>query len=164
MVEPKFPLYLCQVCRRPLDEFDEMRGDVVIATHLRHGYMIPGTPDHEPVPILASEVGNEQVGVCDFCAGTPPVWRYKAASFEGDVPFSEGRLGYGSVEDWAACEQCHTDIERDRWRQIANRALEKHGPMRVEERRLLRQQLLAFHRLFVKARKGDPERLFPATG
>lgn len=41
---------------------------------------------------------------CEFCSAANPTWLYPAESFDVGI-------GTRSIEDWAACEECHRLID-----------------------------------------------------
>lgn len=55
--------------------------------------------------------------ICDFCSSSSVVWRYPTRSF------NLTQIKARSVEDWAACENCHDLIEEGQWQALAVRSL-----------------------------------------
>lgn len=150
--------HVCRVCRRPLNSTQIYVGETLTKTRWTHGYEIPGTPGHIAEPILASEVNNEIVGVCDFCSEPGPRWRYPAESFEENLTPC---LGIGSVADWGACDTCHLLIQNEDWRGLADRFIEcEYSNISRDYRRVLRKQILEFHQKFRKSRSGEPEAIY----
>lgn len=155
MNQPTAEPHVCRICRRPLEEFDRKVNGVVVQVIWTHSYVIPGTPEHDPDPIPQSQVDDEIVGVCDFCTAPHPTWRFPADNFDMDTP--NEHVSWGSVTDWAACDDCKRLIEQGRWRQLANRTLD-HRPFQlsVEVKREVRIRIMEMHQQFSRARKGRP--------
>lgn len=107
--------------------------------------------NHDPVPVRASDTGNEIVGRCDFCNNPGPTWTYPC----GDFTMSIGPFDRGFVGDWAACEDCHRDIERGRWSAVSARNA-KRAPAGTRNGTKASVELL--HRQFQRNRKGEPYR------
>lgn len=147
---PSSPIMVCDVCRVPLDTREEYRTAPPAAvdadnTGTAAGRLSRpedrGTPtgvtyrhpagiqaDHEPVPVLATALGDA-MATCDFCGEAAPVstWSpppgasFRTAALDGDV--------HEWATDWAACETCSAFIEHrqvealvERWRRTSERA------------------------------------------
>jgi hypothetical protein len=54
---------------------------------------------------------------CDFCASTQPAWCWRTRSF---VLLD---IGWASDGDWAACNECNTDILAHNWVRLLERAV-----------------------------------------
>jgi hypothetical protein len=165
---PPPPSHICAVCRYVLDWRENYRGDTFIEGHWEHGGPMrdADSPEwgrfgpHEPEPIPEAEA--EKVShICDFCSAPNPVWMYPCASFNAGtqiVPGAGGGIGsetYVSEDAWGACDDCHADIEADRWGWVADRMLTR-APR--ELRILLRPQIKALHAEFRKHRSGPAVR------
>jgi hypothetical protein len=97
---------------------------------------------------------NTSTLVCDFCSMSDPAWRYPARTF---LAYLAPRLAGESVGDWAACDACHTLIEIEDRRGLAQRSLDelisKH-PEVGEAAGALYEELTALHRKFFEHRCG----------
>jgi hypothetical protein len=116
-------------------------------------------PPHDPDPVADGSLAPN--AACDFCSAPDPVWRYPASRFmapQTTAIIDEDGLrteNYISDDDWAACEECHADIEDDRWGFIAERMLGRvPKPMRL----VMRQQIKGLHAEFRAHRSGPPVR------
>ena len=92
--------------------------------------------------------------ICDFCSGRSVVWRYPARSFFAYVVAS---IGGESLDDWAACDECHNLIESGDSKGLKERSLatllEKHQEM-VSVRDALGEHMAGLHMLFFENRTG----------
>ena len=145
------PHVVCRTCMTTLDVHEHRDGSPNTYEHAAAVTMSIGNTDHPVDPVLYDPTTMELVGVCDFCATPGPRWRYPATSF-GDMA-----SGYGSVDDWAACDACHDLIECDddrARRQLLQRSLVRFSD---RERRWLRPQVMEFHDQFREHRTGPAE-------
>src|SRR5258708_174694 len=89
---------------------------------------------------------------CDFCCEGPPAWRYPCADFD----MSE-LLPWGSVGDFAACEECSMLIEKNDRFELAARTPDvkkaPQGPQRLVYLMLVRKM----HDKFFQNRQGPRE-------
>lgn len=137
--------WVCSICRRPLDTYQRTdRDGTIVEFRFQHTVQDMLVEDHEPVPVRLEDSGGEIVGTCDFCSIPHPTWRYPCHDF--------GVPPYGSVGDWAACDDCHALIERANWSRLSARAVAKY-PSGV--RRELRPKVEGLHRKFAHHRCGD---------
>jgi hypothetical protein len=115
------PIMACGVCARVLTAWgDDDR--VVGWLHVEDFEQ----PDHVAVPVLQEAVQVE--GMCDFCSGLHPTWRYPVADhgfkvkamddLGREVPFDGGLLR-NNIGDWSACDRCHGYIDRGQWDVLA---------------------------------------------
>lgn len=140
-------LYVCAVCRRPLDQHTwEEEG--APRREWRHGEL-DAHQGHEPTPVRAVDTGNEIVGRCDFCGQAGPSWTYPCDDFVVSV----GPSSRGFVGDWAACNLCHKDIELNRWTNVSARSA-KTAP--TGTRNITKRACEALQQMFRQNRKGDP--------
>lgn len=92
-------------------------------------------------------------GVCDFCMGNRPAWRYPAQSFE--MPGFRWR----SVGDWAACERCSRLIEKGDYKRLAELGPRVRQEKDPEARAFLIASVMAMQGQFVLHRTGPAIRL-----
>lgn len=112
---------VCIVCGRVLD-FHERDGWIhSLAT------TDPEEIDHPPIPVLPEEAGEQMRPRCDFCYADFPEWVLPARDFTAIPGVSE------STGDWAACDLCAREIEKDRWNVLQRRVRAsweaRHGVM-----------------------------------
>lgn len=145
------PHVICRTCHTTLDMIEHLADGTFDYEHAAAVIRMIGNTNHLVDPVLFDPVTMELVGVCDFCSQPGPRWRYPASSFLDE------HVGYGSIEDWAACGECHALIEKgdDRSnRQLAARALARFSE---SERRRMREPIIGFHDLFRAHRTGPAE-------
>ena len=161
--DPETPPHIvCRTCMTTLDVVDHLddnpvdrRLTVPGRREYKHAAAVSlriGNTDHPVDPVLYDPTTMELVGVCDFCSTPGPRWRYPATSF------IDTKSGYGSVDDWGACDACHDLIERGdprSQRALVDRSLARFTT--VWERRAMRPDLTAFHDQFRLHRTGPPE-------
>lgn len=145
-------LWVCKICRRPLDLYEEVDPDdnSVLDFRFQHTAFDTRTDnDHSPDPVRASDSGGEVVGICDFCSGKYPTWSYPCKTFD--------LIGaYNSVGDWAACTPCHRDIGRANWKAVLKRALDTYP---VERRSIAKDMVTQLHTDFRNNRTGPAQRI-----
>lgn len=166
--ESPLPERVCQICRTTLDVRADAVFGVVTNAYYSHppAYEQLGFPEHEPVPVEPGP-GDERVGICDFCSGQHPVWRYPVTDF--DVKYGQHvshpeRFGVPymstSIGDWAACERCHTLIETDNYRELCERAVrnglgkDMHS-MAAAKLFTIRKSIKGLHQRFREHRVGE---------
>ena len=91
---------------------------------------------------------------CDFCSALGPKWRYPTRSF---VAYCVPNVAGESVGDWAACDECHSLIEADDRRVLAQRSLDKlilKHPEASAEAAVLYENLAELHQQFFAHRNG----------
>lgn len=148
------PHIVCRTCMTTLDVIEHRDGSGFEYEHAAAVTMTIGNTNHPVDPVLFDPRTMELVGVCDFCSQPGPRWRYPAKSY------MDTKSGYGSVDDWAACETCHALIECDddrSRRQLVQRSLDRWSDA---ERRVLRPQIIEFHDQFRSHRTGPAEALW----
>lgn len=129
---------ICSACGYGLENYEQWTNGVLQGVTYAHGYLPPDVdPNHEINPIPRPADNMEVKGVCDFCISPDPIWTYPCKSFSIEIgmkvePGGTDTKSYGSVSDWGACQQCHDDIEADRWTAIAERNLD-YEPIRRQE-------------------------------
>jgi len=93
--------------------------------------------------------------LCDFCSSPAPSWRYPAATFADLV-------GSRSVEDWLACDECHTLIESGDRMGLGQRSLTAPD-LQIAITLLGRESALEYcrdlHDRFYRARRGAAYRI-----
>lgn len=116
------PRMMCASCRRPLNGKRNFIGDLEIGVSYHHGAVLDATiPDHEPVPIPI-DAGPSSVGCCDFDTAPGPRWTYPCGDFQASaIVGTLGSMSQHSSGGWGACDECHADIEADRWDAILHR-------------------------------------------
>jgi hypothetical protein len=93
-------------------------------------------------------------GRCDFCSSTEIKWRYPAKSFT---------IGeYGSLGDWAACEECSRLIEMNAHDDLARRTLQASG--HFTEYKVFKPLVVKLHKEFRKNRTGHRQPDGPGPG
>lgn len=60
--------------------------------------------------------------VCDFCSSEKIAWSYPCKSFAINLPVTN--VTANSIEDWAACMECHAFIQRGDRAGLATRSIE----------------------------------------
>lgn len=161
----------CDVCGTRLNNFEQWDGNKLTKITWNHGLVPAGVPPHEPVPVLIDPNVMPKVGYCDFCTSDKPTWAYPSSPFRmPDLKLGENHpsgldwLGYGSGDDlWAACDECHGDIEALRWEKITNRFL-AHKAVPKMGKSSLRRDAEYLHRQFRLHRIGPPFKTVPSGG
>jgi hypothetical protein len=139
-------LWVCAVCRRPLDSYELFDDDGTVihfSWHHTISDMVDRDVRHDPDPVRAADTGNEVVGTCDFCGAPHPTWVYPCADF---VIGSNGMSG-----NWAACEKCRHAIDHGNWHNVADRAA---GPLPNPFRETALRQIRQLHKAFRQHRTG----------
>lgn len=95
--------------------------------------------------------------ICDFCCrdDSPVAWSYPCATFN-DAICDDPLIISESVGDWAACEECHTLIQKNDRRALAKRSL-SHLP--GELALAMAMSLWEIHSNFFKNQRGEPKRI-----
>lgn len=153
-ITPPTPHLVCRTCMTTLDVIEHRDETPMEYEHAAAVTRMIGNTDHPVDPVLYDPTSMELVGVCDFCSQPGPRWRYPATSF------MDTKSGYGSIEDWAACERCHDLIEKDddrSRRRLVDLSIRTEVPY---ERRVLRPQITEFHDQFRAHRSGPPVALW----
>lgn len=101
------PRRICVVCGRTLD--------YTHGTGYFHGIGHEEGSDHPAIPIDPGEAPEQDRPRCDFCFADDPHYVVPARSFNHGIGISAG--------DWAACELCAREIERDSWNGLLRRVL-----------------------------------------
>lgn len=147
------PSAVCANCRRrllPYENRDE-RGNV-LSYGYQHPKMLPGVdcPSVDPIPLQGHDRDPDQVSVCDFCGCAGVSWDYQSEDFP--TPNDPGLMMTGM---WSACEDCHADIEEERWVAMARRQYKVFGspPTAVGVR-----HFVSLFDAFAKHRKGPATR------
>lgn len=109
-----------------------------------------------------TEKGKEYIAsheapfTCDFCLATGAEWTYP-------VDHSKYIQIYGADgtkwdnDDWAACEECHADIEAGRWKSVAQRSTHNNEYIYGQDRKARRsviRMLLKMYQEFQAVRVG----------
>lgn len=147
-LDPIFPQMTCGTCRRSLEHTEIFQAGVLVEVRYTH-HLVDQPENHPPTPILTADVGQAgEVTVCDFCTSRFPRWTYPAESFLIDTIGSTEHVSSGG---WAACQQCHDDIEADAWDTIIARWAA--GRLVSAQRRAIVRRL---HQSFAAHRRGPP--------
>lgn len=115
---------VCLICGRIVDYWDGPGG-----TGYRHSIASQDEAelDHPVVPVTTREAGDQLRERCDFCYADETTFLVPAKTFQ--LPGSPSV----SVEDWAACELCGNEIEKNSWNGLFRRVLAsweyRLGPM-----------------------------------
>ena len=139
---------ICGNCHRPLEEFTDAAGN---SLHYQHSAGIAGgakCPGVAPVPRTGAQ---HTLTLCDFCVWPGPTWRYPVISFKSAVkifqPERNRMVSPQSHGDWLACEDCHADIEANRWEAILDR-YGRNSTLPREARRKGRKDVARYHQEF----------------
>lgn len=111
---------ICLVCGRVLDWSQ--------ALGYHHGIASgPEELDHPAIPVSPTEAPEQLRERCDFCFADETVYVVPAKSFV--TPYAPSMM----VGDWAACELCGREIEKDAWNVVFRRSKAgyeaRNGPM-----------------------------------
>lgn len=163
-LEPVGAPMMCDVCGTRLNNHEQWAKGKLVSISWEHTGLFPeGTEPHDPVPVYLAPDEDPKTGFCDFCNSEQPRWSYPAAPFQMDV--AERRtdtgnesIGWGSADNWAACHECHADIESGNWEKIERRYF-SHSAVPKLHRTDLRRSLRALHRQFRLHRLGPPLRV-----
>lgn len=119
------PSAVCANCRRRLQPYEnrDPEGNVVEFGY-KHPKMLPGVTCDKVEPLLfdSDDRHPDQVSVCDFCGCAGVSWDYHADDFP--TPNDPGLMMVGM---WSACQDCHDDIEDERWVAMACRQCKVFG-------------------------------------
>lgn len=97
--------------------------------------------------------GYAPMASCDFCGAQRPAWRYPARSFFD-------ALGFKSLGDWLACQECHILIAAGEREKLTERSLKHQVPPRIPNGKAWsRLYVNHLHDLFVQHRVGPPRRI-----
>jgi hypothetical protein len=135
---------VCMVCGRVLDYHSGRGWAHTIADQ-------PGL-DHPAIPVTPDEAGDQVIGRCDFCYADEVKYTLPAESF------IIGR--HGSQGDWAACDGCAREIEKNAWNALLRRVLASHTARHGAPPPEVEQALRALYR---ELRKHVTGSLRPAT-
>jgi len=137
---------MCRRCREGLSRFEQPQGDGTVAV----SYVHVRSSDHDPEPI-DNDGSLSQVSRCDFCSGPGPRWVYPCGDFVITVPNDDDR---GYTGGWAACSECHDDIEAGRWGNVTTRWLNGRPEVGSRAEPHLRAQMAVLHTAFTSHRQG----------
>jgi len=152
-VEPIGPPMACDVCGARLNNHEVWRGDKLEKMWWEHTALVPeGTEPHEPVPVLLDPNENPRAGFCDFCNRADPIWSFPASPFKMEI---DRTIGWGSADNWAACQDCRDDIIGNDWNSIEKRYF-SHKAVPKQFRTTLKQEVRKLHREFRLHRIGPP--------
>lgn len=125
MIDPNMldtePRRICLVCGRVLD-YQEGHGyrHSIASTDLNE-------LDHPAIPVSVEEASEQLRERCDFCYADETTFVVPARTFE--MPNAPSV----SVGDWAACELCGREIQKDAWNALFRRMkvswVARHGEM-----------------------------------
>lgn len=88
--------------------------------------------------------------VCDFCSGGPVRWSYPCRDFQHRaVDFT-----FNSAGGWAACDTCHSLIERHDRQGLAVRCASGHPERRYVPIAALTKRVRSLHDTFWANREG----------
>lgn len=166
VIGPVGPAMACEICGTRLNNFERWEGNRLKSITWEHTGLFPeGTEPHDPAPVLLDPNVMPEAGFCDFCNSDNPAWCYPCDAFKITVAArqtNEGSdtLGWGSADNWAACQECKDDIEAGKWDSIHKRYL-SHKDAPKMYRSTTRHQLRALHREFRLHRLGPPFRVKP---
>lgn len=125
--DDRYPSHVCAVCGRVLERVSGEDRDHIGWVHpytMRAGRIGEGE-DHQPVPVLASDLPFPNFK-CDFCYADNPQWVLPANDFvnvDGVRDLSiPGTPEVASAGDWAACDECAELLKIDMWTQLFRRA------------------------------------------
>lgn len=152
----------CDTCGARLTNHEFWEGGKLSKLWWEHTGLVPegyattdGLPDHDPVPVVLEANASPRAGFCDFCNTPDPVWSFPASPFKMDI---SSTLGWGSVDNWAACQDCKEDVEAGRWETIEKRYF-THKAVPRQFRSILRNEVRGLHRQFRLHRLGPPFRV-----
>jgi hypothetical protein len=143
-------IWVCRVCRRPLDlrQFDEPDTGIIVDYQWEHTAQDRVNEDHKPDPVRLKDSGGEIVGRCDFCNEPGPIWNYPCEDF--DMAHNGQHAGF--IGDWAACNRCHLNITKNEWGRIAERNAKASPGL---GRNQVKRWVTALHAEFRKHRTGN---------
>ena len=173
---PATPIMICEVCRAPLNTFEEYQprgaatadptklsrpeddGDLTAVHYLHPGWL---QADHEPVPVMAATPSEADL-TCDFCGRAGAEWSWRLPSGATIRTLLPG----GTVSEWgtawAACDPCSELIKErnlaallDRWRTVSQSAHLGDARLRRMATKFVRKVFTAF----MKAGPTGPFRL-----
>src|SRR5262245_54900259 len=103
---------------------------------------------------------------CDFCSSPHPTWAYPARTFE------MRNVGWGSISDWAACEECADLIEHKKDDAMINQRMPRTWAaafaqagmpgLNKAQLRVIEEKTRQLYMRFKKARAG-PRKLIEAA-
>lgn len=82
--------------------------------------------------------------VCDFCSDPHITTDYACKTFE----HPDKRLGWGSLDDWAACAECAALVDAEKWEELADRSMLQYDTLPDDEKPIIREVVAELHQLF----------------
>jgi len=101
----------------------------------------------------------DQAAICDFCSSQAVAWSYDVDDFQ-IIDRPEVHEGWGSVGNWAACDECHELVEAGDQRELAMHSLKTfftshpEVPDRPEVRASVYEHIRKVHGEFWQKKKG----------
>jgi hypothetical protein len=119
MTRPR-PEMACERCHRPLNTL----GD---PNHPRYIHpLAAGVPDHEPIPVPASEL-DTLARQCDFCGDPQPLWTLVGGEVSAVAVGDDRGLWQNYGDRWAACATCEHLITTGKADAVVDRAAATYG-------------------------------------
>lgn len=143
--------HLCMVCGRVVDWWMEPDGS---NGHWRHSLQDTwdGDTDHPLIPVR-QDLAPEQVRPrCDFCSADQVTWFLPVRPFE--------HMAGVSMDDWAACDLCAAEIQKNAWGALLRRAIVSYEAIVKETiEPLVEMSLKDMHRRLRKNITGPVQRM-----
>lgn len=146
--------FMCRICKRRLNSRRSPDGEI---TEFLHTFK-EDDDDHAPDVVPEQEMEHPSKIVCDFCGGEGVSFSYPCRTFS--------HRGHQSIGDWAACDFCSQDIERESLQPIAERQITRlieRGSFTADDPfvPLVKADIVAFQHKFIKNRRGKRETVAP---